>query len=589
MGVNVEPSVSLLISELRKISSKARTNKVLLEVKRLAAKNSDTDELLLIDLWKKLYFHSIGFKINILDFIKACGSNSILIKRLGYQGITTMQPTKELVILQNTVLKDLENEDFISEALIFLSNIHDVDQIFKDIANKIVLSSENMKHFRKLLIAKSKYSDLQFFELKSENELNLFVKLQIILDNEFFGNFNIHLGEYLIQCLKRLNCQYTKLKILQVLQKMVQASHIIFNEASISKIRSFIFSLNSKSKKQIEIAICIESIKLLLISGNRYDGLDEFIFTLINSKSLNSNYLGLKLATEFKINPEITISKIIELGIEKNLYFKSLEKLIDHSTYSYVFQRLKLESEHNQNDLEKMKQREINFLKILKRVCDYGDQEFICSVLYKYPKVYELIRNEKLLKPEQSRSFFKILMGEDNPDFYLMIYDLFPSKSNSDELVFEICNKHLSRLIELTQENVPVLIDNLFTFLCLHGNPARDRQECLNILNQNMPVKIHKEILKMLVEGILRFNIVLNTKMIYLDNFNFLEYQIIDKNLLIILPLDFFNFSQLTVINAEKISEKTEKGKLVEMYEICNDCEMRVKTSLGTIVKSIDI
>lgn len=589
MGVNIEPSVTLLISELRKVSLQTRKNKGLLELKRMAARNPISEESILIDLWKKLYLQSLGFRINILDFIKACGSNNILIKRIGYQGVIVNQPLKELIILQNTIQKDLENADFCSEALIFVSNINDSEEILKDIVSKLALPSENMKHYRKILIMKAKYCDSQFFELRSENELNLFVKLQILLDNEKFSYCSAHYTEYLVNCLKRLKCQYTKLKILQILQKMVKCYNITFNEASVLKIRSFIFSLNVKSRKQIEIGICIESIRLLLLSGNRYEELDEFIFTLINSKSLNSNYLGLNLAVQFKLNPEITISKIIEVGIDRDLFFNSLYKLIDTNTYMYVYQHLDFVKEVDPSNVEAKMKRERNIMSIIKRICDFGDHEFICNVLYKHPKIYPIIRNEKLIKPEQCKSFFKMLLEENNPNYYLMIYDLFPSKTNSDCLVLDIARRHLTNLIELNEENVADCLDSLFTFLCLQGNAFNNRQECLNILKDLSLSKMNLKVLNVIIEGIQRFNLVLDSKLVYYEFFKFLKYQVMNSELIITYSQDFPITASLKVPNAVWKSKKTEKDQVIECYEIVNTCEIEVKSSLGTVNKSIKI
>lgn len=586
MSSNVEPAVSLLISEFRKIPAESKKSMFLLELKNMAAKGQGSDECIAQTLWKKLYLLSIGAKISTLDFVKGCGFPNLPIKRIGYQGIAMSKSSKTLFLLQNTVQKDIENELFCPDALIFISNVLDTNEIFKYIANKLILPSENSKHFAKYLVSISKYDSNRFFEMRSEKEINLYVKLQIISDQELEHKLTPPGIEYLVHSLNKTNCPYTRLKIMQILHNLVKAQKYTLNENTVTNLKTYVFGPNTRSKKQIEIGTCIQAIRLLLISSNDYDRINELVLSLINSKSLNSRYLGLKLAVEFKINQEITISKLIELGIKREMCFNFLFQLIDSKSYKFVYQNLEFLKECDQLTPEAVNKTEKDVLKLIKRSCDFGDQEFICKALYEHPKLYFNIRNGKLLSRDQCKGFFKMLLEESDMNYYLMIYDLFPVKNTSEKLVSEIAKKHLENLIQLDDPNVFLVIENLFTFLCLQGSPTINRKVCLEVLNHEyLKIKDHRTFNKV-IDGIGLFNLVLDSKMIHVENNEFVEY-FVDSDLEINYPQNLVRNNKISVTGANKRCSTIENNIVKEIYEFTDSCYLSVVSSKGIIKKTI--
>jgi hypothetical protein len=590
MGIDIEPSVSLLIAELRKIPNDLKKSIILYEMKKMAARSLSSDESVALDLWKKLYLIHIGVKLNDLDFIKACGSPCLLIKRIGYQGITYIRSSKNMLLMQNTLSKDLKNEYYCSEALIFISNILDPSNIFLDISNSLILPNESNKHFAKYLVSISKYNPEMFFELKSEKSINLFVKLQIILDNHLEEHLTYHCFKYLIDSLSSSHCPYTKCKIIEILQKLIKKKNFILEDDAVAKIKSFVFGPDVKLRKQIDIAICIQSIRLLALASIKWERIEEFILNLINSKSLNSRYLGFGLAVEFKINPEISISKLIEYGLDRQLYFNSLYDFIDQTTYKYIYLQIRMIGESPVT------------LKIIKRLCDFGDQEFICKALFDYPNLYELIRNSKILNREQCKGFFKMVLEQDNPQFFLMIYDLFPAKAISEKLICEIGTKHISNICKsldqlknsklitpktqgqsVTPDETSVfhspnfskemkdllfVFDNLINFLCLQGNQALNRLICIEYLCLNLSNGLDPVMKSQLIDGILRFNLILDQKMIHLENSDFVEYHVEGD----VLTLSYFDnlkrSNNISVTFSNRISSEIKNMKLTEKFGI---------------------
>ena len=90
----------------------------------------------------------------------------------------------------------------------------------------------------------------------------------------------------------------------------------------------------------MDIALILEAMKLLVVIGHKFNKVEEFIFRLLNSKNTNSRFLGFRYAVQLKILPEVVISRVFELGIDKKVYFDSLLKLIDASNFKVIYQKL---------------------------------------------------------------------------------------------------------------------------------------------------------------------------------------------------------------------------------------------------------
>lgn len=571
MSVNVDPSVSLLISRIRNADPDSHSELMMYEMKKMAARSHKDDDNLKVEIWKKLYLQSRGMEVDPLDFVKASASHSLPLKRMGYQGLLESPDfARQLVLMPNTLSKDLETERCANEALIFISNIHDKAQVLIETAHKIKIPREGEHLYSKSLIAKSKYSDVLLFSMASSKEIHLLVKLQIALDKHLVSTIKTNDIEFLRSTIFGTKSPFTKLKVLQTLYKAFPSGRLILDGKLVEFLRNLAVLPPKRAKKQIEVGLAIEATKLLIVSGNLCERVEEFVFRLLNSENMNSRYLGLKIVSEYKIISEIAINRVMELGIWRKTYLDALIELIDESNYKTIYRRV---GELAVGDISKKKEVldcEKSASRVVRRLCDFGDQEFICRALYENPKLYSYARKKNLLIREQSRGLFNMILRQDNSDYFPMVYDLFPTKVKSHDKISSLCLRHLNVLINSQKDEDSRVFEHLVDFMCSNGDVALNRQMIRDVLGSIDPDSKARFCQK-LISGILFFNIVLPTKLLHIRGEVFAEYAINRESAEISYPSFIKNVG---VLGMDPISERREENKVIKTYEIGLRTEM---------------
>ncbi|KAM0681591.1 hypothetical protein GINT2_000104 [Glugoides intestinalis] len=581
MTITTDPSVSFFISKVRSAKKQAQASIILNELKNMAAKDEQDVNVAAKHLWKKLYILTLGIDNNIFDFIKACGSTSLLVKRLGYQGLCIGNSQKYLFLLQNILQKDLEDQRIVLDALTFLSNINDDKKVLGDIISRIQVDQQRINVYSRYLVVKCKYEDTPFFSVISSNEKLLFLKLQLILDQKLYNNIEEADVSWLKTKLSKTKCSFIKMKILQLFQQLHTISKITIDDPLCRQLKGLLIQNTEKSKKQIEIAIAIESIKLLVLAKQARDRVEEFIFRLISSKHNNSRFIGFKCAKAFKIIPEVVISKIFELGIDKKLYHNTLLSLINQTTFKTIYQKL-MAMKKKILDLEITQgaQSEL-FLKLLERICEFGDQEFIYKILLDSPELYDFVSHRNLIVKEQCKEFFKLILKQETIKHFPMIYDLFPTKIKSLDTTAELGKKHLAILVNNIKVNNIEYFHMLVDFLCMHGDPELNRGYLLETLKKEFSrVSVENEqpcnfteyqnLQDLLFCGIEAFNIVsIADMLLYVGRRTFMKYRINNEKLTIELPNNCEILSvkgKNPVVDFLEIDSTIKDGVLIRTY-----------------------
>lgn len=499
MILDTDPSVSLFITDLRKVKNDTSQEYILNELKKLSAKE---DEISAVGLWKRLYVLNRFGIANSLDFIKACADTSLSIKRLGYQGVALLNSPKNLLLMQNSILKDSETPRFLPEVLSFISNLADEDKIMSEVVERISKPPEFTSAYLKYLIAKSKYENIIFFSLISDTEIKLFVKLQIILDNNLESQIDQKDISWLKLKFASIKCVFTKTKAMQLLRRLYRISRMDVDAKFAQTVRSFLIHPTTKSKKQIEVALALECIQFLILTRYFPERVEEFMFRLINSENPNSRYLGFKYASMYNLIPEVQISKIFEVGIQKRVCFDTLMKLINEKNAKMVYHK----SSQTKIDSEVLK-------KILVRLCDFAEDELILKILLDHPEIYEDLGNK--VPKEHTGEFFKAIVKKESPKYFRLIYDLFPVKPKSDLFVAELGAKHFLKL--MVEQEYRYLLDALMDFLCIFGSPEMNRNHLLDVVEST-----NQSIFYRSLEA---FNMLLDEKLIFVGQMRFIRYQ----------------------------------------------------------------
>lgn len=572
------PTISLFISQIRKLSGKDKDLLVLYELKKLAADNTKEDEHEVIKIYKKLYLLNIGINVSKIDFIKAIANTQLEIKNPGYLGLSLLSPGNHLVLLYDVLQKDLENLKYISSALTFISHINEPDEFIKDLVLKTKISNEGLKTYLKYLVVRSIFDNSMFFVLNSVNNGGLYAKIQIILKRRLENKLTERDIKWLIMKIKTVDCKFLKLKILTLFYKLVLISKLPIDNVLISFLKTFLANLNFKIKKSIDMAIILEAIKVLIAMGDKSDRIEEFIFKLISSKDQNYQYLGFKYSLMLKILPEIVISKIFELGIDKTLYFDTLISLITKKSYKAIYQRLGQLKQMNVTGRIEILKREDRINIILEKLCEFGDQEFICKLLYENGRFYEKIRHKNFIQKDQCRSFFNTIVKSNLPEHFLIIYDLFPNILKTNEMIADLGLNHMKQLIKYKLDENHNILNNLIDFLCTNGDPKLNKRYILEYLVECKDVDVF-------LKSIELFNNILTEKFIYIEENQYISYYIKNYNLIL------SHSDKITVTIKQVDINNTSKSDKIQIYNIkgYRSINFLVKTVNRTILKTINI
>lgn len=551
MTVNVDPSVSLFISNLRNSEPDKKEGIINHEIKKLNLKTKSCSSNPKIDAWKRLYLVVNDVKIDSSFFIVACSSKELFVKRIGYQGLAVMDCSKELILMTETIKKDLVDDLFINEALIFLSNIIDKNMALNILSKNIEIPSYSSNLYNKSLVAKSKYSNELVFKLSDNFESRLFIKLQILLDLKRFDQILPSDYSKMLEFLKKESCSFTKIKILQVFNLAINAKKYNPTEAFLEILKQILEDLSKKNSKQIDLGFSLEAVKLLIATNNNCEKTEEFIFKLISSENVNFRYIGFKLILKHKIISEIAMNQIVEIGIQERICFETLMSLINDSNYKIIYNRISEFSYEKLNSRLEIEEYESAIEKIVIKTCEYGNNDFIKVALCEYPKIYLYIKKKIKMSKETAKEILDNVLHQTDPKYFILIYSLY--KELDFDKVVEIGMSHLRILLASGTEYDWFVLNFLNEFLCNNGDANKNREMMLNILTVSYRSFSDKKI-EMLIACILRFNIILEEKLIYLKDASFISYTIKNNELTITYP----SFVRNLKVNAEETNKQQE-------------------------------
>lgn len=588
MTVNVDPCVSLMISKFRNATNVSQKEVMLCELKKLCSSPKIDNYSLKFEVWKKLYLLYHGLPLNPIDFVNAATNAELFIKRMGYQGLQCYQRSKHCILMIQTVLKDMDNDKNHNEALIFLGNFNDRYHVLQDCYIKCKIMPENSKLHCKSLVVKSKNNETIPFLIQSSKDSSLYTKLQIIIDRDCINFLKENDMIYLKSKLLDLKCDFTKLKILQIFIKKCENGYTEIDVEIINVLKTMISLPKKKTKKQIELALALESAKLLITTKNICENLEEFIYRLISSENINSRFLGFKIISKYSIIPEIAINRIFELGIHENVNADTLCNLICKENAEIIYEKI-IESSYNGiSNRKDLYNYEHNLTKCLLKICKVCNEKLYVKVLFEYPQIYHMTKNNIVLSKESTKKILDLIIGSTDIRYFSIIYSLFISKPKYIDKIPSICSAHLKILQEgylLSDLNaLDELIDFLSAFGDVYSNRELFRSHITDTLFQNS-----KDIYLIMVERLLRFNIVLNNKIIHIrdnilvefileDNSCTLEYEPLADGTYIfeMNPVSEFKYNKKTILTY-KWNTKSERAiiifnqRLNFFKEICMD------------------
>lgn len=488
-------SIIFFINDMLKLKTKQEIDEFCLnETKRMKKLNKLTEDITLDEINKKLFMQLMGYRINIIDFIKAIPNSLLKIRRNACLGFLNGKNYKKVILLHSIMFKSIKEKSFVIDFLDILGNSIKPDTNFVDLIYELEknhqLDTKTTLLFqfdKKLLICKTKYTQ-QIIQLKHNTNENFFIKLQLI------QKYNITISKddvlYLRQQIYHQN-SFLLYKTIQILNKIICTTPaiiqtIVCDNNLIDYLESKIIKSTEKTKKQIDIALSLEIARFLIKINNSFISIKSFINRLLISKNENSRIMGIDFALKNNILKNESINCCILYLTTNRFYKQKLLSFINKKNCDHIYRQL---ADH------------MDCKSVIKKIYIKTTNIAIKSdILYKLPKIFSKVyRKHDLININN-------FINSDNIYYFPIIY--YNGKKLSDEKILIMIQHHLKILLQnIFIHDYYLVLMELFTFITTHGN-----------LKQNREILLKYQYIKEIIPGILLFNFVLPDKIIYINN-----------------------------------------------------------------------
>lgn len=488
-------SIIFFINDMLKLKTRNEVIEFCLnENKRMKKLNRLTDNITLDEINKKLFMQLMGYKINIIDFIKAIPNSFLKIKQNACLGFLNGKNYKKVILLHSIIFKSIKDKTFVIDFLDILGNSIKVDSNFVDLIYELekkyqldIKTALLFQFDKKILICKIKFTQ-KMIQLKHNINENLFIKLQLI------QKYNILISkddiQYLVQQIYHQN-SFLLYKTIQILNKIIYTTPatlqlLTYDTNLIDYLESKIIKSTEKTKKQIDIALSLEIAQLLIKINSSFISIKSFINRLLISKNENSRIIGIDFALKNNILKDESINCCILYLTTNRFYKQKLLSFINKKNCDNIYAQL---ADH------------IDCKSVIKKIYIKTTNISIKSdILHKLPEIFYKVNKKYDLIDIND------FINTDNIYYFPIIY--YNGKKISDEAILVMIQHHLKILLQnIFIHDYYLILMELFTFMTTYGN-----------LKQNREILLKYQYIKEIIPGILLFNFVLPDKIIYIDN-----------------------------------------------------------------------
>ncbi|EED43769.1 hypothetical protein EBI_23133 [Enterocytozoon bieneusi H348] len=107
-------SIIFFINDMLKLKTKQEIDEFCLnETKRMKKLNKLTEDITLDEINKKLFMQLMGYRINIIDFIKAIPNSLLKIRRNACLGFLNGKNYKKVILLHSIMFKSIKEKSFV--------------------------------------------------------------------------------------------------------------------------------------------------------------------------------------------------------------------------------------------------------------------------------------------------------------------------------------------------------------------------------------------------------------------------------------------------------------------------------------------
>ncbi|KAM0671692.1 hypothetical protein CWI42_120130 [Ordospora colligata] len=520
MPIKIEPLLASFISSTRDLSGKNQEDAIIKERRRIACSNESEPHVRYSNILKTIYIQMLAYKINDIDFVKACDSGVQRIKSAGYLGLMAIDGSESIVMAINTIMKDLSSKESRNNALTAICNLNNNNLILDNLMRYVCPNNIQDPFHKKALVAYHKLHPNSKVNIVGKEHSDIYIKAQIVVD-KFMRTGNIDATEndilFLISLFTKADDPFLKVKLIEIFGILHSKDHLSMNQAFINSMDAVIIPPKDKIRLQIEIALSIEATILLLKANKCTPKTEAFVFRLIESQNPNSRHFGFQIARVYKIHREIAIDRCIKLGLHNHECLKTLIALIGKSNHKAIYKRKDEIIFHMEKDTVSRKQINSAIAAVFSKIAIHAKDDLLIKIYQEVPEVCLSTPLDKNIPKDCMLKLFNRICITINSRYFPLIYQLLHADIKNENFYNVIFERHLNILaIKRSNPHEIETLGKLLDCMFLYGVPAQNREILISKYKEVQGYHDSIDILNMMLDTIYLLNVKTDDQVVHI-------------------------------------------------------------------------
>lgn len=585
MTVRVDPLLASLISSLRELPVSERENMILSERRRILSSTESKPYIKYSNILKLVYIRLLSYRVGGIDFLNACESDVPRIKTAGYLGMMAMEDAEYVVMMINTIIKDLGRTETRNDALTAICNLGDV-AVLSELARRVCPNAKDDPFHKKVLVAFYRLNPGAKVSVVGQDPDEIYVKVQVLIDlSPETGAIGLTENDvlFLTSLFMKSDNAFLRVKLLQLFRILRQRGQLRLDREFLDSIEATIIPSRDKIRPQIEIALAIEAVEFLLDADRNSSRIEAFVFRLIESQNPNSRHFGLQIARRYRIHREVAIDRCIKTGLHDRECLRALAAFVNRANHKSIYKR----KDEMVFYMERANagRRVVNeaLATVFSKVVQYARDDFLVRIYQEFPEICMKIPFDRNIPKDHVLKLFNKICITVNSRYFPLIYQLLQSNARNDEFHSLVFEKHLNILVIERNRNKELdtlirLLDNMLVF----GMPGQNRDILVAKYREIAREDNVCEVLDLMLNTIYLLNARLLEKVVNVYGEHFIHYSVCSEKNEVSLTHRPAEIQIQRVFNKEteftRIREDISDSITTATYSIGSHRELNVET-----------
>lgn len=467
----------MLISSLRGLSAREREGRILREKRKIASSRETEPHVRHSNILKSIYMRLLSHRVSEIDFLNACESDVLRIKSAGYLGLMAMDSDEYVIMAINTIMKDLGKRETRNDALTAICNLGNDGLALSNLASHVCPNGKGDFH-KKALVAFFRLNPDAKVSVVGQDPSEVYVKAQIMVDaSSRTGAIDLTENDvlFLVSLFIKSNDPFLKIKLLQVFGILHSKGLLALDRNLLNAIDAVVIPSRDKARLQVEIALAIEAVELLLKTGHPTPKADAFVLRLIESQNPNSRYFGLRMARRYKVHREIAIDRCIKLGLHRDLCLRTLVSLVAKGNHRSVYKRKEEIIFYMEKEGAAKQTVNMALATVFSKLAQYAKDDLLVRMYQEVPEVCLRTCFDKNVPKNCMLKLFNKISVTVNSRYFPLIYQLMQPGMKNEEFYSMIFERHLNILvIKASKGQELATLSRLLDCMLSFGIPSRN-------------------------------------------------------------------------------------------------------------------